>query len=61
MTTTEAKDHLRLDAGFTVDDAYIGTLIPLVSELVQNHTNKMPLMELNYSCLRFIMIGATQI
>ena len=41
MTLDEAKAHLRLDTGFTVDDSYINTLIPLVGELVQNHTNKM--------------------
>jgi hypothetical protein len=41
MTLSEAKAHLNIDVGFTVDDDLITGLISTTDELVQKHLNKM--------------------
>ena len=39
ITLSEAKEHLRIDSGFTLDDTYITSLIKIAQDIVEKETS----------------------
>jgi len=57
ISLSEAKEHLRIDSGFTADDSYITSLIKIAQDIVEKETT-MLLSEVEYVWTGDIWPGA---
>jgi len=57
ISLSEAKEHLRIDSGFTADDSYITSLIKIAQDIVEKETT-MLLSEIEYVWTGDIWPGA---